>query len=186
MYLKKYIFLFLLTGFFYGHDAYGIDIRIGKSCSTIVAPSSANKTQCMTDNSSCITHTRQGNNIVLVVEHKVFAPYTYYLKLTLDNLKPEKDIPEMFVLRGEGTKRTFTLKPIKPNTAFSYNVNYKSNFGRYDAKHDANYVYRLPFEVGKSHELTQGYFGTFSHQDKHAVDFSMPEGTPVYLSLIHI
>lgn len=39
----------------------------------------------------------------------------------------------------------------------------------------------LPFEVGKSFEVLQGPGGAFSHQGEQyqAVDFAMPEGTPV-------
>jgi len=39
----------------------------------------------------------------------------------------------------------------------------------------------LPFEVGKSFEVIQGPGGSFSHQGEQfqAIDFAMPEGTPV-------
>jgi len=42
-------------------------------------------------------------------------------------------------------------------------------------------VYRLPFEHGRV-RVDQGYGGRFSHADaenRHAVDFALPEGTPV-------
>jgi murein DD-endopeptidase MepM/ murein hydrolase activator NlpD len=42
------------------------------------------------------------------------------------------------------------------------------------------YVYDLPFEIGTSHRVVQGYGGRFSHTNKAALDFSMPVGTPVY------
>lgn len=42
------------------------------------------------------------------------------------------------------------------------------------------YVYDLPFKEGTSHKVVQGYGGMFSHKNKAALDFSMPEGTPVY------
>ena len=43
-----------------------------------------------------------------------------------------------------------------------------------------SYVYELPFEKGKSFEVVQGYGGRFSHKNKAAIDFRMPEGTPVH------
>ena len=43
------------------------------------------------------------------------------------------------------------------------------------------YIYDLPFKKGTSHKLVQGYGrGMFSHKNKAAWDFGMPEGTPVY------
>ncbi|MEP7372682.1 MAG: hypothetical protein ABI675_04785 [Chitinophagaceae bacterium] len=41
------------------------------------------------------------------------------------------------------------------------------------------YIYDLPFEKGTKHRIVQGYGGLFSHKNIAALDFSMPEGTPV-------
>lgn len=42
------------------------------------------------------------------------------------------------------------------------------------------YIYELPYAKGTSHQVVQGYGGLFSHQQIAALDFEMPEGTPVY------
>jgi murein DD-endopeptidase MepM/ murein hydrolase activator NlpD len=42
------------------------------------------------------------------------------------------------------------------------------------------YVYDLPFKEGTKHKVVQGYGGRFSHSHKAALDFAMPEGTPVF------
>jgi murein DD-endopeptidase MepM/ murein hydrolase activator NlpD len=42
------------------------------------------------------------------------------------------------------------------------------------------YVYDLPFRTGTEHKIVQGYGRMFSHKNKAALDFSMPEGTPIY------
>lgn len=42
------------------------------------------------------------------------------------------------------------------------------------------YIYDLPFKAGSKHKVVQGYGRMFSHKYKAALDFSMPEGTPVY------
>jgi murein DD-endopeptidase MepM/ murein hydrolase activator NlpD len=42
------------------------------------------------------------------------------------------------------------------------------------------YIYDLPYKEGTSHKVVQGYGGLFSHKNKAALDFSMPEGTAVY------
>jgi murein DD-endopeptidase MepM/ murein hydrolase activator NlpD len=41
------------------------------------------------------------------------------------------------------------------------------------------YIYNLPFEKGTKHKIVQGYGGLFSHKNIAALDFDMPEGTPV-------
>lgn len=50
--------------------------------------------------------------------------------------------------------------------------------GRITANTDT-YIYALPFERGSSYEVVQGYGGLFTHQQIAALDFAMPEGTPV-------
>jgi murein DD-endopeptidase MepM/ murein hydrolase activator NlpD len=42
------------------------------------------------------------------------------------------------------------------------------------------HVYSLPFAKGTKHKIAQGYGGLFSHQNIAALDFDMPEGTPVH------
>ena len=46
-------------------------------------------------------------------------------------------------------------------------------------KDDTSYVYTLPFDAGKSHLVVQGYFGSFSHKERAALDFKMKQGTKV-------
>jgi murein DD-endopeptidase MepM/ murein hydrolase activator NlpD len=40
--------------------------------------------------------------------------------------------------------------------------------------------YQLPYAIGTSHRVVQGYGGLFSHLHIAAIDFEMPVGTPVY------
>lgn len=69
----------------------------------------------------------------------------------------------------------------EPNTGWSMKYNVKVYLGDfYSEGHDSTYVYTLPFEKGKSYRLSQGYNGTFSHEGENAIDFIMPEGTPIY------
>lgn len=42
------------------------------------------------------------------------------------------------------------------------------------------YIYDLPFKTGIGYEVVQGYGGMFSHKNIAALDFGMPEGTPIY------
>jgi hypothetical protein len=46
-------------------------------------------------------------------------------------------------------------------------------------REDTSYAYSLPFEEGTSHLLTQAYFGSFTHKERIALDFSMKKGTKI-------
>lgn len=49
----------------------------------------------------------------------------------------------------------------------------------YPKRVDRNYQYDLPYKKGESYKVLQGYDGDFSHQNKYALDFDMPIGTPI-------
>jgi murein DD-endopeptidase MepM/ murein hydrolase activator NlpD len=46
-------------------------------------------------------------------------------------------------------------------------------------KDDTSYIYGLPYEEGKSHYLVQGYFSSFTHRERAALDFKMKRGTKI-------
>jgi murein DD-endopeptidase MepM/ murein hydrolase activator NlpD len=48
-----------------------------------------------------------------------------------------------------------------------------------DYSRDSSYVYRLPYEKGRSHLLVQGYNSLFSHRGRLALDFKMKKGTVI-------
>jgi murein DD-endopeptidase MepM/ murein hydrolase activator NlpD len=44
---------------------------------------------------------------------------------------------------------------------------------------DTSYIYALPFEKGKSFRVIQGYFSSFSHKERAALDFNMSPGVKI-------
>jgi murein DD-endopeptidase MepM/ murein hydrolase activator NlpD len=46
-------------------------------------------------------------------------------------------------------------------------------------KDDTSYVYALPYEEGKSYYMVQGYFSSFTHKERAALDFKMKRGTKI-------
>ncbi len=44
---------------------------------------------------------------------------------------------------------------------------------------DTSYVYGLPYEKGKSYRMVQGYFSSFTHKERAALDFKMKRGTKI-------
>ena len=63
-----------------------------------------------------------------------------------------------------------------------YRVYFEWTVGDKDAEHDDDHVYALPYATGRSYRVLQGYGSRFSHKglEEFAVDFDMPEGTPVH------
>ena len=46
-------------------------------------------------------------------------------------------------------------------------------------KDDTSHVYALPYPEGKSYRLVQGYFSSFTHKERAALDFKMKRGTRI-------
>jgi murein DD-endopeptidase MepM/ murein hydrolase activator NlpD len=46
-------------------------------------------------------------------------------------------------------------------------------------KDDTSYVYSLPYEEGKTFRVIQGYFSSFTHKERAALDFNMKKGTKI-------
>ncbi|MEP7374492.1 MAG: M23 family metallopeptidase [Chitinophagaceae bacterium] len=46
-------------------------------------------------------------------------------------------------------------------------------------KDDTSYVYALPYEKGKAYYMIQGYFSSFTHRERAALDFKMKRGTKI-------
>jgi murein DD-endopeptidase MepM/ murein hydrolase activator NlpD len=44
---------------------------------------------------------------------------------------------------------------------------------------DSSFVYQLPYEEGKKYRMIQGYFSSFSHKNRAALDFKMKRGTKI-------
>ena len=96
------------------------------------------------------------------------------------NLTSDKKLPLLFVLKPFAKEEI--LKFHIDKSSFSFKANYKWTIGSKDAKHDKNYIYRLPYKLSTKQMVSQGFNGKFSHhgQSQYAVDFNMKEGTGVY------
>lgn len=47
-------------------------------------------------------------------------------------------------------------------------------------KEDTSYVYWLPYTEGTTHRLVQGYFSSYTHKNRPALDFKMKPGTKIH------
>lgn len=109
------------------------------------------------------------------------CPISIVLTLRVDNLTFSEGAKKVFVIPAHADKYKLGTLTIRARPGrYSYSFQYTSHWGNIELQqYDTNYVYDLPFENGKSFRLHQGYNGKFSHQNKKALDFPMPEGTEV-------
>lgn len=124
---------------------------------------------------------RSGNSTRLLVQNSETTDMTATIEIKSVNMRASVPLPHTLTIPAGKTVSAFTLTPDKPNSEWSYSYVNHYTVGRVDARHDDGAVYTLPFTAGSSFKVTQGYHGDFSHNgpDEFAVDFKMPEGTPV-------
>lgn len=121
----------------------------------------------------------------LVFEAENLNPFLVTLSLDIvngENLQASSKLPLYVELAGKTKREILTLTPIVSSREMTYQSSYGWVKGSAFAKHDNDYVYRLPFATGSSVRVSQGYNGGYSHKglSAYAIDFSLPIGTPIY------
>lgn len=127
----------------------------------------------------------QANQSIFLFANNIApCPVSVKLELELTNLKAVVALPEFYVIPA-ATERfpLVELKVIDVKQRLAYRNRFEYVLGDVGIQSpDNTYVYDLPFEKKKRFMIFQGYNGTASHQNQSALDFAMPEGTPVLAS----
>ena len=133
-----------------------------------------------TDNSVSVKANKVEDSVIVTAINKNPFSVTVAYRASYVNLKADKKLPLLFVLDKNSKKEVLRLKILHSN--FQYRAHYDWTIGSKDAKHNNNYIYRLPYKSGTVQMVSQGYNGKFSHygNSRYAVDFNMKDGTGVY------
>ncbi len=75
--------------------------------------------------------------------------------------------------------RNLFFRSVSHSRTIRYNYRYMMG-NPMEAKHESGYVYNLPYGNGTKFRVVQGNGGKFSHENRFAIDFAMPDGTPVH------
>ena len=128
-----------------------------------------------------IIYTAERNNqLDLIARTTVDSEYSVILDYsTITNLAPSTD-QTLFNVKGIGDTYLLSLNMTNRAEGYDFKWSYTWNFGFSGENHNDDYVYRLPYSSGSSFSVGQGYFGSFSHEGKYAIDWTMPIGTPIY------
>lgn len=95
------------------------------------------------------------------------------------NLAVDRAGPRLRVLPPGSTRSLATARRKDSSKRMEYSLRYSAWAGDPDARPDHSVAYAVPFGGSQSCRLGQGPHGVFSHRQKFAYDFGIPEGTPV-------
>ncbi len=108
-------------------------------------------------------------------------PFRVTVALTLKALKnfqSDTKNPLYVELPPKSEQHLLHVSRINPEASGNFQSHYSWVMGSALAKH-SNPFYRLPFPAGSTVPVSQGFFGTASHRNKHAIDFAVKTGTPI-------
>lgn len=125
---------------------------------------------------------RQDGGNLIGVNH-IGCDITVTLEITdAENVFTNPPAPVTVSIPGHGEVLLTRVRQRRPGMLWRYNYRWYYNYGNMQARHDDSVVYSMPIGSGQSCRIIQGFHGKFSHtgDDEYAIDFDLPEGTPVY------
>jgi murein DD-endopeptidase MepM/ murein hydrolase activator NlpD len=128
----------------------------------------------------CIETQEEGPYLDIYVDNRQPIDITLELDFTSDNAVSEVSMPH--TASYPGLRRTLALRLKRKNrlSGGRHAYTYRWVYGRLHAHHDDAVAYVLPYASGKTYPVIQGFNGAFSHQGRYAIDWDMPERTPVH------
>jgi hypothetical protein len=117
---------------------------------------------------------------VYIINHNPYPIVTVFNAI-LRNMYAQPRIPLDTTIAPRSVKKVTMLRPDVPFQGWSYFTNLEWSMGAQNAMPDTTYNYRLPYSEYEAYRIGQSYQGSFSHREHsaYAIDFIMPEGTPV-------
>jgi murein DD-endopeptidase MepM/ murein hydrolase activator NlpD len=124
----------------------------------------------------------KGNGFVtLYAENRTICPLSVTFTFETENMHYTYTPNSYLVVPANAKRYQLITLYRSTNAAYRYSFKYRWNYGDAGNKSvDTSFVYELPYAIDSAYAVSQGYFGSFSHQNTRALDFLMPEGTPVY------
>lgn len=134
--------------------------------------------QCY-DETFCIETEDVGNRVDVYIKSLVAWDVTLAMDMELANMQSTDSLPVVHSVKGTSREKALSLKVRDISRSWSFRYDLKWVTGDYTARHSLGAVYQLPFGAGVDILVGQGFHGAETHQGKYAIDFDLPEGTPV-------
>lgn len=132
------------------------------------------------DNTFCLEGVSDPDgHIGIRIRNLLPGSITMRLGLEMENLSAGSPLPLVVSIPGSRIVQPLRLSVVDEQQRWSYRFNAEWILGALGVEHDDNFGYELPFDRGGSWLVGQGYLGLTTHQGKYALDFDVPEDTPV-------
>jgi murein DD-endopeptidase MepM/ murein hydrolase activator NlpD len=130
----------------------------------------------------CVDAVSQGGNVELRAKNLRNYPVTYTLKVRTEYFDVDGPKTVTRTLAPQESAHVMLLNQRDDQHEGDYRYLLEWTVGDMEAVHDDDYLYALPYASGRTFRVLQGYGSRFSHTglEAYAVDFDMPEGTPVH------
>ncbi len=119
--------------------------------------------------------------VSLIIENLRAYNVTVALMIRPENVQVTRLVPETATYGSYAQTEVARISVVDPSKPCRWRYNLHWTKGAMNVRHADETRYRLPFQKGETHRVSQAYEGRWSHrgQDRYAVDFAMPEGTTV-------
>jgi len=126
---------------------------------------------------------RVGNGAVVRAQNEGPIPVSLVVNLEdVRNLESKAPLP-IVAVAPPGTHELAYLVPVERGKSWSFKLRSRYRFGSFEAVHDPQAMYRMPWLDGRTFVIGQAPGGKivthFSAASRNAVDIPMKEGTPI-------
>ena len=130
----------------------------------------------------CVDAIESDRDVELRARNLRAYPVTYTLRVRARNYVIDGPETVTQTLGPHESQRVMRLDHAAGGSKGFYRYALAWTVGRRDADHDDDHLYALPYKSGRSYRVLQGFGSRFSHTgiEAYAIDFDMPEGTPVH------
>jgi murein DD-endopeptidase MepM/ murein hydrolase activator NlpD len=139
-------------------------------------------TVCYAEHNVKVYYERTETGYAVFADNQEFCSVSVKLEFTVTNLDLANQNNTVFVVDALKKKQLLTtLTVAQKGKAYKFSYTSWTNYGDHTKdSYDTDYVYELPFAKAQSYKVHQGYYGTFSHSTKNALDITMPIGSEIH------
>ncbi|MFK8014503.1 MAG: peptidoglycan DD-metalloendopeptidase family protein [Gammaproteobacteria bacterium] len=123
------------------------------------------------------------NGVSIVATNHFHCPVQLVFELGKTRNVPSKFLKRHDVVLRPDSRASVLEIPMERGTGTSFEIAFSYLPGDPTAEHDDSTPYRLPYAISTSQLVTQAFPTRITHttpSSEHAMDFAMPEGTPIY------